>query len=219
MKIFSFSKTIYTIFLIFIIFSSNVDKIQANYFTDVSNYATEAYDALEQKIIEGTSGYKDLFNSIYELINILKNNIDEKVTDSSRLLKVLNDMVKNIVKSTIGDSEAKEEEDKFSFTRIFDFSSFFSNSKTETKYFVDGLFEGVSSVPFAENKCYLEIGNEIDEINKTFETFLESCKNSDNVLGGVINLYNLLNKLKDLPLINCGFAGFFFSYWIRKTNL
>ena len=191
MKIFSFSKTIYTIFLIIIIFSSNVDKIQANYFTDVSNYATEAYDALEQKIIEGTSGYKDLFNSIYELINILKNNIDEKVTDSSRLLKVLKDMVKNIVKSTIGDSEAKEE-DKFSLTGIFDFSSFFSNSKTETKSFVDGLFEGVSCVPFAENKCYLEIGNEIDEINKTFEFFLESCKNSENVLGGVINLYNLL---------------------------
>ena len=136
--------------------------------------------------------------------------------NSSRFLKVLNDMVKNIVKSTIGDSVAKNEEYIQLHLYIWLFV-FFLKFKNRNKIFCWWLFWRLSSVPFAENKCFLEIGNEIEKINKTFESFLESCKNSENVLG--INLYNLLNKLKDLPLINCGFADLAAEILVFSTTI
>jgi hypothetical protein len=71
--------------------------------------------------------------------------------------------------------------------------------------FVDGFFEGVSSVPYAENKCKTDITADKSEIIDAFSHLIEAIKTRKNVMDALKGLYDLALSLKSLSA-NCHFA-------------
>lgn len=72
--------------------------------------------------------------------------------------------------------------------------------------FVDGFFEGVSSVPYDHNKCHTDINQVRSNIVETFENFIHAIKTETGVIEAFMKIYELVTDLKGLDA-NCHFEA------------
>lgn len=74
----------------------------------------------------------------------------------------------------------------------------------DVEAFVDGFFEGVSSVPFDQNKCIHDISNVRTEIVKVFKDLIQAIRTRTDIIEAFEELYELAKKLSSLDA-NCKF--------------
>ena len=70
--------------------------------------------------------------------------------------------------------------------------------------FVNGFFEGVSSVPFDQNKCYQDISGVKVEIVQVVQEVIQAFKNKSEIISALSKLVDIVFKLKDVSS-NCNF--------------
>lgn len=72
--------------------------------------------------------------------------------------------------------------------------------------FVDGFFEGVSSVPFERNKCHTDIIDVKSNIVDTVENLINAIRSETGLIDALMKMYELLTQLKGLDA-NCHFEA------------
>jgi hypothetical protein len=80
----------------------------------------------------------------------------------------------------------------------------FSESSETASDFVEGLFEGVSSVPYEQNKCKVDVKNFEPELVAAFEKFLEAIRTGKGISDEIKALITLFTELQGLDS-NCHF--------------
>lgn len=78
-------------------------------------------------------------------------------------------------------------------------------SRADAQKFIDGLFEGVSEVPYAENLCKNDVSAFDTEIIQVFTDLINAFHSRDNIIDAIDKTVDLLNKLKPLD-DNCRFS-------------
>jgi len=78
-------------------------------------------------------------------------------------------------------------------------------SEQSVEEFVNGFFEGVSSVPYEQNKCALDVATVKSEIVKVFADILDAIKTRKDIVKAITELIQLSLKLKSLDG-NCKFS-------------
>jgi hypothetical protein len=85
-------------------------------------------------------------------------------------------------------------------------------------FFVDGFFEGVSSVPYEHNKCHTDITQVRLEIVETFENFIHAIKSETGVIEAFMKIYALVTELKGLDA-NCHFQALSIDLMALTTKI
>jgi hypothetical protein len=78
-------------------------------------------------------------------------------------------------------------------------------SEESVELFVNGFFEGVSSVAFDQNKCYKDITVVKGDIVKVVEDLVNALKNKSAIIDAFTKLVEVIMKLKDTSS-NCNFV-------------
>jgi len=90
----------------------------------------------------------------------------------------------------------------------FDRNNFLGNlslsNEEEIELFVNGFFEGVSSVPFKDNQCIHDISEVKSNIINVFLELINSIKSKSGIVQAIENVYKLLRTLSELEA-NCRF--------------
>jgi len=106
-----------------------------------------------------------------------------------------------------------EEFDKFE-------ADFFSQnfSEGDVELFVDGFFEGVSSVNYTDNKCKNDITSVKTEIVEAFSALITAIKTRTNIMDAIIKVYELTATLKGIDA-NCHFTTLSVDLAALSTNI
>jgi hypothetical protein len=78
--------------------------------------------------------------------------------------------------------------------------------KKEVELFVDGFFEGVSKVPYEQNKCHKELDGFQEDIVQAVTNLINALKTKTNIIDSFKGVYELAQRLMPLNE-NCHFSG------------
>ena len=78
-------------------------------------------------------------------------------------------------------------------------------STDDVKKLVDGLFEGISEVPYAENRCKNDVAGFDNEIVEVFTDLINAFRSRDNIIDAIEKTVDLITKLQPLD-DNCRFT-------------
>jgi hypothetical protein len=91
-------------------------------------------------------------------------------------------------------------------------------SESEVEEFTDGFFEGVSSVPYDQNKCKIDIIDEKIEIISVFRHLIVAIKTQTNIMEAFEQIYQLTLHLIHLDS-NCHFRSLSYDLAELATKL
>jgi len=90
--------------------------------------------------------------------------------------------------------------------------------KKEVELFVDGFFEGVSKVPYEQNKCHKELDGFQDDIVQVVINIIKALKTKSNIIDSLKGVYELAQRLMPLNE-NCHFSGLTIQLMALSTKL
>jgi hypothetical protein len=196
-----------------LIFLSSLGRVKPSILQNVTDYVSDKFSQVKDDIVSLSSEFKEELDSTW---NVVKSFVDKKFNSSKddsdfyeslkRFFKTIFSRSKNDTKGgNIEESESNLKKlTEFNFFDSFDFS-FFSNSDNKGEEFLSGIFEGVSAVPFEENKCYKEIQQYKLEILTTMNNVLKAFKTKENITDELFNFYSLIKKLGITSATHCNF--------------
>ena len=209
-----------------LIFLSNLGRVEPSFFQSVSDYVSDKYSQVKDIIVTLSSEYKEELDSSWQVV---KSCVDKKINsskDDSDCFESLKSFFKTIFSGSKKDTNNRNNEEsesrwkkmtELNFFDSFDFS-FFSNSDNKGEEFLSGIFEGVSSVPFDENKCYKEIHKNKLEIMTTINNVLKAFKAKENIIDELFNLFNLLKILGKTSATHCNFIKLYVELGNTKNT-
>jgi len=164
---------------------------------DVETFLSKENHKIFERIYSRSKNLLSLFGD-YEMdiqrINSEKESaelIGKYLGKAFNIIFYVNDNTRDILKFLDTDDLNKSDSEKLAN----------SNKTFYTKpmeLFVDGFFEGVSSVPFEDNHCYTDISLVKSQIVETFQDVINAIKNQTGVIEAFQKIYALITKLKDL---------------------
>lgn len=150
-----------------------------------------------------------IFNSVKDLIDSNKI-VDEVVKNAREVMKILNELLDEKDPEKFGSIVGElikiivyQPIESHSLTFLGedtnkDIELTFNMSKAEVDDFIDGFLEGISSVPYEENKCRYDIAGFTHEIIIVFVNVIDSFKTHKNVKESLIKVLELIVRLKPL---------------------
>jgi hypothetical protein len=186
----------------FLIFYSFLNRVECNFLERVNIYVSNKYN----DVINYFASFNEMLSSISDISlaisgtsNILEDNLKFKESFKN-IFKIIDSLVENEDEKETPNGQKKE-----SFNLLNMYNGFFeyidltfSYVENEAELFVNGIFEGISSVPIAENKCYKEIQKDIRIINSKIVNLLKSIKSGGNIIDKLFDIHNILETISYL---------------------